>query len=372
MNGGTDSSVSLFNTTSGMTAERRKILIAPLDWGLGHATRLVPIIAHLQQQGHETVIAADGRPYDFLASRFPEVKIYRCAGYNITYPENGNLLLHMMKNSVSFYKSVETEQRLATELADEINADVVISDNRLNFRAKGRKNIYITHQLNIKAGILSAVATAMHRKYYNSFDEVWVPDNSGTANISGALGHEADCAVPVFYLGPQSRFTAMKGGEVPSHGRVVVLLSGPEPQRTLFENIIVAELIRTGINAVVLRGMPGKNEVTHPAPNIEMVAHMNDEEMLRIIAGAEVVIARSGYSTLSDLAQLNKRLIAVPTPGQTEQEYLADKHASENRLIKAEQSNFDLMNCMEKVRAADPFRVPLEDKLPVVLARLRQ
>lgn len=366
------SSVSLFNTTSGMTAARRKILIAPLDWGLGHATRLVPIIVQLQQQGHETVIAADGRPYDFLASRFPEVKIYRCAGYNITYPENGNLLLHMMKNSVSFYKSVEAEQRSATELSDEINADVVISDNRLNFRAKGRKNIYITHQLNIKAGILPAVATAMHRKYYSRFDEVWVPDNSGTANISGALGHDADCAVPVFYLGPQSRFTAMKYGEVPSHGKVVVLLSGPEPQRTLFENIIVAELIRTGINAIVLCGLPGRNEVTRPAPNIEMVSHMNDEDMLQTIAGAKVVIARSGYSTLCDLAQLNKRLIAVPTPGQTEQEYLADKHAAENRLVKAEQSDFNLENCMEKVRVADSFRVPLEDKLPDVSARLRQ
>lgn len=370
MNSGSYSSVSLVITSSEMSAARRKILIAPLDWGLGHATRLVPLIAHLQQQGFEPVIATDGRPYDFLASRFPELKIYRCAGYNITYPESGNLLLHMMKNSVSFYKAVEAEQRLADELADEIDAEVVISDNRLNFRAEGRKNIYITHQLNIKAGVLSTPATAMHRRYYNRFDEVWVPDNSGQTNISGVLGHNADCAVPVFYLGLQSRFTSMISSEIPSHGKSVVLLSGPEPQRTVFENIIVAELIRTGINAIVLRGIPGKNDVTHPAPNIEMVSHMNDEEMLRTVAGAEVVISRSGYSTLCDLALLNKRLIVVPTPGQTEQEYLADKHAADHRLIKAEQSDFNLEYCLEKVRNAQSFRIPLEDKLQDVLARL--
>jgi UDP-N-acetylglucosamine transferase subunit ALG13 len=339
---------------------------------LGHATRMVPLIMYLQQQWFETVLAADGRPYDFFASRFPELKIYRCAGYTITYPESGNLLLHMMKNSVSYYKAVESEQRIATELADEIDADVVISDNRLNFRAKGRKNIYITHQLNIKAGILSAAATAMHRKYYNKFDEIWVPDNSGTSNISGVLGHDADCTVPLFYLGPQSRFTAMSGDEILPHGKAVVLLSGPEPQRTLFENIVVAELIRTGINAIVLRGLPGNTEVTQPAPNIEMISHLNDEEMLRTVAGAEVVISRPGYSTLCDLAQMNKRLIVVPTPGQTEQEYLADKHFADNRLVKAEQSDFHLEYCLEKVKAAEPFHVPVVDNLIDVAARLGQ
>ncbi len=355
-----------------MSASRRKILIAPLDWGLGHATRMVPLIVDLQQHGFETVLAADGRPYDFLASRFPELKIYRCAGYNITYPESGNLMMHMMKNAVSFYKAVEAEQRMATELANEINADVVVSDNRLNFRASGRKNIYITHQLNIKAGIWSTVATAMHRKYYNKFDEVWVPDNSGVPNISGLLGHDADCTVPLFYLGPQTRFSALTSGEVIPHGKVVVLLSGPEPQRTLFENIVLAELIRTGINAIVLRGLPGQAEVLNPAPNIEMFSHMNDQEMLRTIAGAEVVISRSGYSTLCDLAQLNKRLIAVPTPGQTEQDYLADKHAADNRMVKAEQLDFNLLNCMEKVATTDPFCVPVEDNLRNVAARLGQ
>lgn len=355
-----------------MSFSKRKILVAPLDWGLGHATRIVPLVEAIQSCGHEIILAADNRPYQFLATRFPELKIVRCSGYNITYPEKGNLLLHLLKNSVSFYKTVEAEQRMATELADQLNADVVVSDNRLNFRASGRRNIYMTHQLNIKAGLLSSVATKLHRKYYNRFDEVWVPDNIGDANISGALGHDADCAVPLFYLGAQTRFSSFGKVEVSPHGKVVVLLSGPEPQRTLFEEIVIAELIRTGINAIVLRGMPGKTEIAHPAPNIEMVSHMNDDAMMRTIAGADVVISRSGYSTLCDLAQLNKRLIAVPTPGQTEQEYLAELHAAGNRLVKAEQSDFNLQTCMQKVQSMQPFCVPVENNVQKALARLNQ
>lgn len=355
-----------------MAFSKRKILVAPLDWGLGHATRIVPIVEALQSEGHEVILAADKRPFDFLAARFPQVKIVRCAGYDITYPENGNLLLHIMKNSVGFYQAVESEQRIATELANEFNAEVIISDNRLNFRADGRRNIYITHQLNIKAGVLSPVATAMHKKYYSKFDEVWVPDNNSTANISGILGHSTNCEVPLFYLGPQTRFASMEKRDIPSHGKVVVILSGPEPQRTLFENIVVAELIRTGINAIVLQGIPGKATVNYSASNIELVSHMNDEDMLRIIAGSEVVISRSGYSTLCDLAQMGKRLIVVPTPGQTEQEYLADKHAAENLLVKAEQSDFNLTECLEKVKITQPFSIPVEDNLRAITARLSQ
>lgn len=355
-----------------MSFSKRKILVAPLDWGLGHATRIVPIVEALQSEGHEVILVADKRPYDFLAERFPHLKIVRCAGYDITYPENGNLLLHMMKNSVGFYRAVEAEQHIATELADELGADVIISDNRLNFRADGRRNIYITHQLKIKAGVLSPVATAMHRKYYAVFDEVWVPDNSGPNNISGVLGHEANCPVPLIYLGPQTRFASMEKLDIPSHGKIVVVLSGPEPQRTLFENIVVAELIRTGIKAIVLQGIPGNSAVSYPAPNIELVSHMNDEQMLRNIAGATVVISRSGYSTLCDLAQLNKRLIVVPTPGQTEQEYLADKHAADNLLVKADQSDFNLTDCLERVKSVLPFSVPIENNLEAVTARLRQ
>jgi len=355
-----------------MSFSKRKILVAPLDWGLGHATRIVPIVEALQSEGHEVVLAADKRPYDFLAARFPQLKIVRCSGYDITYPENGNLLLHMVKNSVGFYQAVESEQRIATQLANEIKADVIISDNRLNFRADGRLNIYVTHQLNIKAGVLSPVATAMHKKYYSKFDEVWVPDNSGAVNISGVLGHDANCAVPLFYLGPQTRFSSMEKHGIASHGKVVVMLSGPEPQRTLFENIVVAELIRTGINAIVLQGIPGKTSVSYPASNIELISHMNDEDILRTISGAEVVISRSGYSTLCDLASMGKRLIVVPTPGQTEQEYLADKHAADNLLVKAEQSDFNIMDCLEKVKRAKPFSIPSEDNLRAVTTRLSQ
>jgi UDP-N-acetylglucosamine:LPS N-acetylglucosamine transferase len=354
------------------TVNPKRILVAPLDWGLGHATRMVPLIQALKARGHYLAIAADGRPFDFLKSRFPDTEIIRAEGYNITYPENEHLLFHLAKSSYALYRAIQKEEKTANEIAARYKADIIISDNRLNFRSDNTRNIYITHQLNIKAGLMSSAASKLHSLYYSKFDEVWVPDNEGKVNLSGELGHIQNVKMPVYYTGIQSRFSSCKQTSTVLHGKLVVLISGPEPQRTIFEEKVLSELHRTGNSAFVLRGLPGSIDNRKISGNVELISHLADQEMFHLIDGADVIISRSGYSTLSDLAKMNKKIIVVPTPGQTEQEYLAERFAQKGMLVTARQQDFNLQECIERTRNIQPFAIPVADQLIAVIDRLEK
>lgn len=348
----------------------KRVIVAPLDWGLGHATRDVPVVQALLDAGHEVVLVADGRPYDFLARRFPELRIIRCPGYDITYPKSDQFIVHMAKSGPRIAKALKEEKRLADWIAEETNADIIISDNRLNFRSDRTKNIFITHQLQVKAGMFTPAASALHRQFYAQFDEVWIPDHAGKTNLAGDLSYLREPKENYRYIGPLTRFSLVKTKTDGQGKQVLFLLSGPEPQRTLFEHIVVRELKKHPVPAMILRGQPGQPHRSEPLLHVAMLNHMDDEELAAAIANSYAVVSRGGYSTLCDLAAANKKLICVPTPGQTEQEYLAKFHAAKNRMIVAEQRRFSLRKALMKIDKVDAFSFPAVSGLQAAIAGL--
>lgn len=348
----------------------KRVIVAPLDWGLGHATRDVPVIHHLREADFEVILVADGRPYDFLSRRFPDLEIIRCPGYDIAYPKSDQFMVHMAKSGPRIAKALQEERKAADRIAQETDADIIISDNRLNFRSARTKNIFITHQLRVKAGPLTFAASALHRKFYSRFDEVWIPDHAGKNNIAGDLSFLKHPKKNYRYIGPLTRFSLVKTKMNGVGKKLLFMLSGPEPQRTIFEELVIAELKKNPVPALILRGQPGQPHDSEPIPGVRMVNHLDDEKLAQAISDAYAVVSRGGYSTLCDLTAANKKLICVPTPGQTEQEYCAEHLAGKNMMVAMSQKKFSLEIAIEQLDDVVPFHFPMVSALKDAIASL--
>lgn len=341
-----------------LVTTKKRVLVAPLDWGLGHATRCVPVIHELLRQGAEVILAADGRGYSFLQKEFPNLMLLRLPGYGITYPKNGMLGLHLLLHAWGIAKKVKEEQKAVEKIAQEYAIDIIISDNRLACRTDKTFNVYITHQLHVKAPFLQNFVSSFHKKYYEKFDEIWVPDAEGSMNLSGELGHDAITDTPFRYVGPLTRFPqADLLNSRPKKWWLVVLLSGPEPQRTIFEKIVLEELAKHMEEVLVVRGVPEGDKTTHPYPHVTMMDHLEGNKLAEEILSAHYVLCRPGYSTLCDLSALNVSPIVVPTPGQTEQEYLAEYHRAQNNVVVQKQNGFNLREAINAFHQINLFGV---------------
>lgn len=332
-----------------------RILVCPLDWGIGHATRCVPIIRQLLYENHEVIIAADGRALDFLKSYFPELKFVRFPGFRVTYPSGSNMVLKMALQSPAILSNIFREHRRLKKIIRDYGIDVVISDNRFGLWSKKAYSVYMTHQLMIKAPVkinrTEPILYRIHRWIIKQYDECWVPDLPGEKNLSGDLGHKQPLPINGFYIGILSRFSEDGGRLNPpvtsSAPDLLVLLSGPEPQRTMLEKLILKQLEDfRDLDVVILQGLPGKPEMRSPLPRVTVINHLEDEKFSELVMNAGVIICRPGYSTIMDLVVLGRSAILVPTPGQTEQEYLACYLSSNGTFHRIDQASFTLSEAM--------------------------
>jgi UDP-N-acetylglucosamine:LPS N-acetylglucosamine transferase len=328
-----------------------RILICPLDWGIGHATRCVPIIRQLIKNNHHVIIAADGRPFDFLKGYFPELEFIRIPGFRVKYPEGKNMLLKMICQSPSILFGIYKEHKRLKKIIRENRIEAVISDNRFGLWADSAYSVYMTHQLMIKAPKgMKWTEPLLHRAHQwiiHHYDECWVPDIPGEKNLSGDLGHRYALPSNAHFIGILSRF---EGEQTKSEiyankegPELLVILSGPEPQRSIFEEIILNQLkANPQSNMVILRGLPGKAEQSSPLPGVISYNSLPDDEISGLIRYAGTIICRPGYSTIMDLVSLGRGAVLVPTPGQTEQEYLAGYLSAKGMFIRMEQDSFTL------------------------------
>ncbi len=343
------------------SAEKKRILVAPLDWGLGHATRSIPLIIELLNQNVDVVLAADGRPYDLLQREFPSLPIVRLSGYGIRYSEDGNIVSEMLRQLPRIAASVIREHRTLSKLIKDLKIDAVISDNRFGLFSRCVPCIYVTHQIAIRMPRslewFSRTALMMHELLIRRYDECWIPDHAEEANLSGSLSHGFPLPANARYIGPLSRFKTDPNAKLDYD--VVAVLSGPEPQRTIFEGIIVEQLRNSQWKSLVVRGVPEKSQHMKLSDSLSVVSFLESDALSRAMQSAAVIVARPGYSTLMDLALIGRQAILVPTPGQTEQEYLANTLKSKGLFCIQEQENFDLKKALTQAGTAPGFsRLP--------------
>jgi UDP-N-acetylglucosamine transferase subunit ALG13 len=342
-----------------LTTRKPRILVSPMDWGLGHATRCIPLIHELQAHECDVWLASDGPTKRLLAEQFPKLTVLDIQGYNIRYSKSGGLFFRMLRQMPKMLDVISYENHWLKTKYPVYEFDAVISDNRFGFRNKKIYSVFITHQLAIKSGMSGAVSNilrSLNYGYINKFNACWVPDTPNGDGLAGELSHPDKMPkTPVSYIGHLSRFKPAASTEIKNH--LLVVLSGPEPQRTILEKKILKEIINYDGTATVVRGLPTEEKYIPSTDKISFYNHLNAEDLNHEMAKAEFVIGRCGYSTLMDIARLQKKSILVPTPGQTEQQYLAKLTDSKKYALCVKQDEFSLSNAINKAQSFsyEPF-----------------
>lgn len=314
-----------------------KILVAPLDWGLGHATRTIPIIRKFLAQGAAVDLAVSGKMSALYRGEFPGLTQINIPGYGIRYPRRGfEMPFWLLANYRRIMQVIRNEHEIAESLVKERGYDTIFSDNRFGFFANEVKNIYMTHQLRIAFprpfSAFENLGVAWHRHQMQNFDEIWVPDYADFPGLAGKLSHvryDKSFSEKLKFIGPQSRFPKEDSHEPTETSPkksfdFLAILSGPEPMRTSFENAVRKAFAEIPGEQAIIRGLPGESDIPTAPPNVTFFNHLQTADFASAVKSAKVIVSRPGYSTVMDMENLGANCIFVPTPGQTEQVYLGE------------------------------------------------
>ena len=282
--------------------------------------------------GHEPVVVADGFPLAFLQQEFPSLRFIEFPSYAVYYAAGKSQVGAMVFNFPNIITGIIREHFWLRDLLQSEHFDQVISDNRFGMWNKRVHSIYITHQLMVKMPhslkILESLVHLIHKAFINRYDECWIPDREEDGGLSGDLAHQYPLPANAKFIGVQSRFLGMENINPNNKFDVVAVISGVEPQRTIFETALIEQYKNKTEKTLIVCGQPQTGENERKVGNISLVAHLPDAEMAAVLLGAKKIICRSGYSSIMDLEALKclHKAELIPTPGQTEQEYLYSIH----------------------------------------------
>lgn len=329
------------------------ILVAPLNWGLGHASRCIPIIYALIEQGFTPVIASDGASLKLLKKEFPNAIFETLPDYNIEYSENGkDFRFKIFKQLPKLFFAIRKEKKIVEKIISKYALAGIISDNRPGIFSKKIPSVYLTHQVNVLSGSTSWISSKFHQYFIKKYAACWVPDVSESLNLSGILSHKNSNLKNIKFIGPITRF---KKKNLPKKNDLLVILSGPEPQRTLLEEKLRIELTEFKGTILFVKGLVEAEQKKATQNNFTFYNYMEADELENAIQESDYIICRSGYSSIMDLAFLGAKTFLIPTPGQFEQEYLAKKLKKEGSVPSCAQHKFTL-DKLQKIDIYTGFR----------------
>lgn len=316
----------------------KKILFAVLNWGLGHASRSIPLIKKLISEQNEIVIASDGEALVLLKKEFPSLIFEELSSYNVYYSEDSkNFDKTIFFQLNKFSKTIKNEHKQTKELILKYNINQIISDNRYGVYSKKIPSYIICHQINIqhKNSLTKKIINKIHHSLLDKFSKIWVPDFDNDNSMAGDISKYNDSLFSskiknkLKYIGLLSR---MKKENLPKKYEICVVLSGPEPQRSILEKKLLKQLEAYSNKVAFVRGILQLENISVSNKNIEVFTLLASNELNKLMNQSELIVCRAGYSSIMDLVKLKKKAILIPTPGQTEQEYLA-RYFSKSILV---------------------------------------
>jgi UDP-N-acetylglucosamine:LPS N-acetylglucosamine transferase len=325
------------------------VLITPLDWGLGHATRCIPIITEFLKRGCKVSIATSGGALDLLKKEFPQLIFFELVSYKAEYAMDDRLLTKLFSQSLKFISAIRKEHQQLKQLLKEHRFDLIISDNRFGCYSKDVKSIFITHQINFVLNPsmkwAESIVNYSNQQKIKKFDHCWIPDLP-KQNFSGELS--TPNRLPVSFIGILSRFKK-RSGVLDKKYDLLALISGPEPQRSIFEKIIRDQSVNLDKRILLVKGKPEESEIISIEGPISEAGHLKTKELQEAIEASAFVICRSGYSSIMDLAIIEtNNIIFVPTPGQPEQEYLAKKMQAMDWAYAIDQDKLEIIKAINE------------------------
>lgn len=335
-----------------------RFLVAPLNWGLGHAGRCVPIINTLLEAGQDVVLASSGVALDLIRLEFPELPYYQLPDYGIRYPKEG-LIPSLARQSARVLWMIQKERQFLVEIVSEARIDAVISDNRYGLSLPEIPCVFIAHQIhlrgNTRAG--SQFANWIQSRFVKKFQMLWVPDFPEPENLAGEMS-APPYPIPTKHLGVLSRLERIDIST--PEFKSLLILSGPEPLRSFLEQKMKAQLKKAPGRHLLIQGLPSPDRKDWREQNVDIVNRLHGPDLSRAIGNAEVIICRAGYTTLMDLYSMGgKKALLIPTKGQTEQEYLAKQMELRGWCACQTQDNFELAQGIQKAIQSKGF--PIEE-----------
>ncbi|MFN0214268.1 MAG: glycosyltransferase [Saprospiraceae bacterium] len=353
-------------------ASSATILVAPLNWGLGHATRCVPLIRALEQLGAKVILASDGSALNLLKAEFPHLPAFQLPSYRIRYHTH-SMIWNIARQLPRISYAIRAEQWATERLVHEHGITGIISDNRYGCFSRKVKSVILSHQIHLRVpnAALQWLANQVLRLAFRKFDAIWIPDTADETNLSGALSHPPLKGFDLKYIGLLSRFstndpnlsilnpsnTSVSDKTVTNRPlSVAVVLSGPEPQRSYLEELLLEQALALPYKFVFVKGKTRIKEHHLVADNVEVVSYLTSPALGQLLHSSQVVICRAGYSSLMDLVALTgKKAILITTPGQTEQEYLGELVARKGLFICQKQEEVDLGDGLRAVEKTTGF-----------------
>jgi hypothetical protein len=307
----------------------KNILICPLEWGLGHAARMIPITRRLRELNNNVIVASGEEHLSLFRMEFPGIECISFPGFKPVYSRHFPQYLYLLFKVPALIWHIFSEHFRLKRLITENNIEIVISDNRFGLWNRNIVSIYVTHMplipLPKKLRFLEPFGVFLHRMIMNKYTYCFIPDLPGVINLSGRLSHGLKLSDNVRFIGILSRFIGAGKKSVKSESpfHYAVILSGPEPQKEILKQKLIDLLKEREFSTIILEGKPGKGSVTRISDNITFCSHLPSQDIKDIIESSEKIITRPGYTTIMELVSLGRSALIIPTPGQTEQEYLA-------------------------------------------------
>jgi hypothetical protein len=316
------------------------VLVSPLNWGLGHASRCVPIIHYFLDNGSKVSIASDGDALQLLKDEFPDLIVLELNSSQVTYTTSGLFFyLKLILQGQGLKERAKKDEALVEAFVEKHHVDLIVSDHRFGAFSEKIKSVIISHQLQFKAGLFSLISSYFNANYHNRYSEVWVPDTNISPTLSGELSQSRMVKVPVKRIGILSRFSKVNHEQDIDY---LAVISGPEPLRTQFEQTLIDSFSTLKTNkCMIVRGVYDQ-EPLEDLPHLHFFNHLTSNELNTLVCRAKLIICRSGYSSVMDMASLGKKVFFVPTPHQGEQEYLAKCLKKQGVAPFTSQKNFKI------------------------------
>lgn len=321
----------------------KKILVAPLDWGLGHAARCIPVIHALLETKADIILGGSGLSGKLLQKEFPGLKYVEIPGYEVSYSNTVPMAIAMLRQAPGILRTIRNEKKWLEDFVRSEKINAVISDHRYGLYHPDIYSVFMAHQIFISSGnsdMLEPVLWKINKSYIEQFDMCWIPDVEGEPNASGKLSHKTTIPFPHHFIGILSRIKPTNGHE--KKYKAGIILSGPEPLRTELEKLICSQLMQINNGSyIMVRGTMENIQCQVPS-NLSCIDLADTQISQKIIQDSELMISRSGYSSIMDYLSSGARALLIPTPGQTEQEYLARYHMEENHFYSVPQAKLQL------------------------------
>lgn len=334
--------------------QNREVFVCILNWGLGHATRMIPVIQRLEDEGYKVTMASDGRAQHLLRREFPHLNFINLPGYKVKYPFK-SMFVNLMIQWPRVVLATIREYFVIRKYARQIKPALIISDNRYGCFYRPALNICVTHQVNPLTGskLFNHLGARASRLLLSNFDKVWIPDDPGFGPLNGVMVSSPPSHAR--FIGFISRLRAF-----PAHDKakvdILTIISGPEPARTRFEVALIQQLVRSPWTFKIVRGKTeGFNKWHTISENGQMIDFLTSQDMQKELSQTKVVISRSGYTSLMDYLVLGVKALIVPTPGQYEQEYLADNIPSSVPWVSQKEHQLDVVQAYDELMNKRPM-----------------